>query len=306
MAEQVQQKLIARANELINSKKDYIGEGINEGMDGYVVLSLIDEKNGYPVSSAVTLSKADGINWLSFIGDEESNKAKRIAKCNKACVCFASNEYNITLVGRIEKITDLEGKKQHWQEVFTKHYGGPENPEYCIWKFNTETYNIFFADKYNLDDDVEVRGTLKETEKKTAPNFEPILIYSNGQCAKAIELYKKAFGAEVTALHRYSEEDPKTVQYSEGEKDFIFNAQMKIGEQTILLCDDTTNNTKIGNHLQMVLEFDTDDGVKAAYNILAEGATDLLPPHDAGYSSCVAGLTDVYGIPWQLMVWHGY
>ena len=58
--------------------------------------------------------------------------------------------------------------------------------------------------------------------------------------------------------------------------------------------------------MQIVLEFDDESGVKAAYNILADCGADLVPPHDAGYSPCVASLTDAYGIPWQLMVWHGY
>ena len=294
--------IIDKASALINSKRDYIGEG----MDGYAVLSLIDEKNGYPVSSTVTISKADGINWISFIGYAKSNKAKRISNCNKASVCIASNEYNITLVGRIEIITDLDVKKQHWQDVFTTHHSGPENPDYCVWKFNTETYNIFFAGEEGVADDMdEVRGMLKKQEAD-APVFEPILIYNNGQCASAIATYEKAFGAKLTEIIRYSECDPVEFKHDESQKDCIMNAQLKIGNQTILVCDDVTNKTKLGDNLQMVLEFDTDDAVIAAYNALLDGAINLTPPHNTGYSSCVAGLTDAYGIPWQFMVWHGY
>jgi len=291
------QAIINKASALIYSKADYIGGG----MDGYVVLSLIDEKTGYPVSSTITISKADGINWMSFLGDaKESNKAKRIANCNKACVCLASNEYNITLVGTIETITDLEGKKQHWQDTFTTHHGAPEDPNYCAWKFHTETYNIWFFE----DGDNEARGTLKEPA--TPPAFEPILVYKNGQCADAINTYKKAFGAEVTEIITYADYNPDGLAFDESQKDCIMNAQVKIGNQTILVCDDVTNKTKFGDNLQMVMEFDTDDAVKAAYNALLDGATNLTPPHNAGYSSCVAGLTDAYGIPWQLMVWQGY
>ena len=58
---------------------------------------------------------------------------------------------------------------------------------------------------------------------------------------KAIELYKKALGAEITAIMRYSEENPEGIQYSEDQKDFIMNAQIKIGSQTILVCDDTAS-----------------------------------------------------------------
>ena len=122
------------------------------------------------------------------------------------------------------------------------------------------------------------------------------------RCDKSI---RKAFGAEVLDVTLYSEYNPEGLEYSDEQKNCIMNAQIRIGKQTILVCDDVTNNTKAGNHLQMVMEFDTDDAVKAAYNALLDGATDLTPPHNAGYSSCVAYLTDKYDIPWQLMVWHG-
>ena len=145
-------EIIARANEIVNSKKDYIGGG----MEGYVVLSLINE-NGYPTSSAISISKADGINWLSFLGGTDSNKANRIKNCNKACVCIATNEYNITLVGTIEMITDPARKEEHWQESFAEHYGDFTNPEFCVFRFTTESYNLFFAD---MDADAEARGTL--------------------------------------------------------------------------------------------------------------------------------------------------
>jgi len=145
--------MIERANALINSKKDYIGGGTQ----GYVVLSLIDE-NGYPTGSTLSISKADGIQWMSFIGDISGNKERRISKCNKASVCLASSEYNITLVGTMEIITDPAIKKEHWQEVFTNAYGVSwDDPQYCIFRFNTEYYNLFFA-----DDDTEARGALQK------------------------------------------------------------------------------------------------------------------------------------------------
>jgi len=135
------QSAIKRASELINSKTDYIGDGV----DGYVVLSLVDE-NGYPTSSAITLSKANGINWLSFLADIDSNKVKRITKSNKACVCLASSEYNITLVGTIEVITDPVVKTELWQDIFSENHGTPDDPACCALRFTTQRYSIYFVD----------------------------------------------------------------------------------------------------------------------------------------------------------------
>lgn len=130
-------EIIARASEIINSKKDYVGRG----MEGYVVLSLIND-SGCPTSSAVSISKADGLNWLSFLGGTNSNKAKRIRNCSKACVCIATSEYNITLTDTAEVITDPAVKKEHWQEIFSEHYGDYNNQDVCVFYFTTESYNL--------------------------------------------------------------------------------------------------------------------------------------------------------------------
>ena len=135
-------EIIARASELINSKTGYIGGG----MEGYAVLSLIDE-NGYPTASALTIARADGINWLTFATSPNSNKAARIAKCNRASVCIASSEYNVTLVGTVEAVTDLEVKKATWCSFMdgNDHWTGYDDPNYYVIRFNTERYNIYFA-----------------------------------------------------------------------------------------------------------------------------------------------------------------
>jgi len=143
------EKVIARAIEVINAKKDYVSGGSD-----FVVLSLIDDA-GYPTSAPITLSKADGIKWLSFLAGSDSNKAKRIKNCNKACVNIATSDYNITLVGTIEVVTDLETKKLHWQDVFTENHGAVDCPDHCALIFTTERYSIFF-----MDDFAEAIGTL--------------------------------------------------------------------------------------------------------------------------------------------------
>jgi len=136
-------EIIKRAGEIISSKSNYVGGG----MEGYAVLSLIDE-NGYPSASALTIVKADGIDWITFATSPDSNKALRIAKCNKASVCIASSEYNITLVGTIEIVNDLETKKSMWLTPMNNgaHWSGYDDPNFCVLRLNTEKYNLFFAD----------------------------------------------------------------------------------------------------------------------------------------------------------------
>ena len=300
------EQVIAKAEEIINAKTGYIGGG----MEGYAALALIDE-NGYPTASTITIAKADGIKWLTFCTSPDTNKIKRIRNNNRASVCINSDEYNITLVGTVEVLTDEENKKANRLPVMDdlSHWSGPGDPAFCVLRFTTESYNLYVGYE-------EAAGALSSNKvkaveaKKAAPRFEPILIYKNGQCAKAMELYKKALGAEITTVMRYSESNPRDVGViAAREKDFIYHAGMKIGKQTILLCDDNGNddsfNIVVGNHIQIVLEFDCAKDVRSAYNAMLEGATNLTPPHTPEYSACAAYLTDAYGIPWQFMVWHG-
>lgn len=146
------QKNIKRAGEVIASKTGYIGGG----MGGYAVLALIDE-NGYPTASTLTIAKAEGINWITFNTSPDTNKVRRIQKCNRASVCLSSSEYNITLVGTIEVLTDPATKKDMWFEPMAEMWSGPDDPSFCVLKFNTERYNIFFADEM---EEPETVGTL--------------------------------------------------------------------------------------------------------------------------------------------------
>ena len=132
------QKIIERAAEIIASKTGYIGGG----MKGYAALALIDE-NGYPTASTLTIAKADGIKWLTFNTSLSRDSVKRIQKCNRAGVCINSGEYNITLVGTVEILTDADTKKEMWFPVMEGQWSGLDDPKYCVLRFTTERYSLF-------------------------------------------------------------------------------------------------------------------------------------------------------------------
>ncbi|MCL2527795.1 MAG: pyridoxamine 5'-phosphate oxidase family protein [Defluviitaleaceae bacterium] len=293
-------EVINKAIQIINSKT------AAENMGAGVALTLIDSE-GYPTTSCISISKADGIREILFGIGLSSNKGKRAKDYDRASVCIfdddfeSSSYYNITLVGNVEIVTDPEIKKEVWYEGLAEHFEqGAADPDYAVLRFITKRYNLW------VDLGEGVKGSFEGVQKKSAPRFEPILIYKNGECSNAMELYKKAFGAVTTSLIRYKDSDPEGyLVKNPAASDWIMNAGMLIGNQSILVCDDATNDTKTGDHIQIVLEFDTAEEVEAVYNAMLEGATNLTPPHNAGYSPSVAYLTDAYGIPWQLMVWHG-
>ncbi len=115
--------------------------------EGFCTLALLDQ-HGDPTASTISISQSDGIRWLTFGTGLTSNKAKRIEKCNRACVCVNSLQYNITLVGTIEILTDAKTKEEMWYEALGQHFSGPQDPDFCVLRFQTERYNLLIGWEY--------------------------------------------------------------------------------------------------------------------------------------------------------------
>lgn len=127
------EQTISRAGEIIAGKTG----GENKG---YCTLCLIG-KDGYPTASTISISKADGIKWLTFCTGLGA-KSERINFTNKAAVCVNSDEYNISLIGTIEELTDPDIKKEMWYDGLSHHFSGYDDPNYCVLRFTTERYNL--------------------------------------------------------------------------------------------------------------------------------------------------------------------
>jgi len=132
------QEIIKKAGEIV--EKNAVQGGEYNGQ--ICVLSLIDAE-GFPTASVLTPSKADGINWLTFATGLESNTPNRIKNCNRASVCFGTDEHCINLVGEIEVITSDDVKREMWYDGLSGHYNGPDDPNYCVLRFTTKRYKLF-------------------------------------------------------------------------------------------------------------------------------------------------------------------
>ena len=137
-------KTIAKAEEIIKSKTAAENMGVG------VALSLLDNE-GYPTTSTLSISKADGIRQITFAAQLDSNKAKRAKENSRASICIFDDDYesgayyNITLVGDIEVVTDRDTKKETWYQGLEEYYpnGGLEDPNYCVLVFTTKRYNLW-------------------------------------------------------------------------------------------------------------------------------------------------------------------
>ncbi|MDL2287124.1 pyridoxamine 5'-phosphate oxidase family protein [Eubacteriales bacterium OttesenSCG-928-G02] len=117
-------------------------------------MALTDEQ-GYPCASMISASRADGFNWVSFCTGINANKPNRIRKDPRACIyLFESKSFSgISLIGKIEILTDLKTKKQMWYDELAEHFSGPEDEGLCVLMFKPERYNIFL-DYQNISGEV--------------------------------------------------------------------------------------------------------------------------------------------------------
>ena len=129
------------------------------------------------------------------------------------------------------------------------------------------------------------------------------VINLDGHCEEAMALYEKAFGATTRFLMRYSEADPRdwNIPLTDAQKNFIYHAEMFIGNQRVMFSDIIEFDLAKGTSLFLNITFDDAESVKKAYEVLQEGGAIIRPTKSTTYSSCFVSLIDKFGIRWVLM-----
>lgn len=124
---------------------------------------------------------------------------------------------------------------------------------------------------------------------------------------KAVELYKKAFNAELVCAYPG---DAGTFYHSELD---VFGQIIAVTESCYTMdCVDKNHKYSVslvpgaprspGNTMQFCLHFGegNSDKVLRAYDVLKEDALVLFPPGPVDFSPCLTDLIDQYGIRWCL------
>ena len=130
------------------------------------------------------------------------------------------------------------------------------------------------------------------------PNF-----HFGGKCREAIELYKKAFGAETLCLLLYK--DAKAEDYdrplTDEQKNYVYHAEILIGKQRIMMADNIDLPFAPSTSLFLTMTMDTKEDVLRAFDVMKDGCKIINPPHSTTYSSCTVNFIDKYGFRWVIM-----
>jgi len=111
-------------------------------------LSSIDE-TGYPRTAAMCSLKTEGINTVWFSTGTISNKVNNYKRNPKAGVCFSIDGNNVTLMGNMTIVEDMNIKTELWVDWFIKHFPlGVTDPNYCVLKFESNYIQAYIDDEF--------------------------------------------------------------------------------------------------------------------------------------------------------------
>jgi PhnB protein len=129
-------------------------------------------------------------------------------------------------------------------------------------------------------------------------------LFFAGRCAEAVEFYRSALGAEVTALMRYkdSPEPPPPEMCPPGSENNVMHAAFRIGETTVMASDDPTQKQPSFKGFSLSLSAPDDAEAERLFAALADGGQVVMPLAKTFYSSRFGMVADRFGVPWMVIV----
>jgi PhnB protein len=129
---------------------------------------------------------------------------------------------------------------------------------------------------------------------------QPYLFFE-GRCQEALEFYRKAVGAEVTALMRYKDSpDPTMVQPGAGDK--VMHASFRVGEATVLASDGRCGGHPSFQGFALSLTAANAADAERLFAAIADGGQVIMPLTTTFFSPRFGMTNDRFGVSWMVYV----
>lgn len=126
-------------------------------------------------------------------------------------------------------------------------------------------------------------------------------LFLDGRCEEALEFYKRAVGAEVTALMRYKESpDPNMSMADNAQK--VMHSSFRVGDSTILASDGRCEGRPTFDGFALTVSVADDAEAKRLFAALGRGGTVTMPLGKTFFSSSFGMLADKFGVGWMVIV----
>ena len=130
-------------------------------------------------------------------------------------------------------------------------------------------------------------------------HIQPYLFF-NGRCEEALNFYRTAVGAEITALIRFKD-NPQPQMNPPGSEEKIMHASFRVGASEIMASDGCGEAASFSG---LSLSLSAADAVEAArlFNALADGGQVRMPLSETFFSPRFGMLADRFGVGWMVIV----
>jgi PhnB protein len=134
-------------------------------------------------------------------------------------------------------------------------------------------------------------------------SVQPYLNF-DGRCEEAVEFYRRALGAEVTALMRFRESPephpPGTVP--PGAENKVMHASFRIGETTVMASDCHCQGRPSFQGFSLALAAPNVAEAERLFAALADGGQVQMPLTKTFWSPSFGVVTDRFGVSWMVNV----
>jgi PhnB protein len=126
-------------------------------------------------------------------------------------------------------------------------------------------------------------------------------VFFEGKCDEALEFYKRALGAKVTALMRWKEAPDKSM-ITPGQENKVMHSEFQVGETVILASDGRGTGKPNLQGFALTITADNDADAKRIFNALGDGGQIQMPLEKTFFASLFGMVADKFGVGWMVIV----
>jgi PhnB protein len=118
-----------------------------------------------------------------------------------------------------------------------------------------------------------------------------------GNCREAIEFYKNALDAQVLFTQTVGESPMPDM----GPAENIMHCTIKVGDSTIMMCDDPRTDAAAGaGNISLAIGLNDPERAKQVFGNLAKSGSVIMPLEKTYWAEAFGMVTDKFGIKWMV------
>jgi PhnB protein len=131
---------------------------------------------------------------------------------------------------------------------------------------------------------------------------QPYLFF-DGRCEEALNFYRGALGAEVTAMMRFKENpEPQPGMVPPGSEEKIMHASFKIGETEVMASDGNCMGRPSFQGFSLTVTAPDEAKADQLFAALADGGQVQMPMAKTFFSPRFGMVADRFGVGWMIIV----